>query len=48
MCKTKNDQKMVQKCDYLAKNAQEKMGYNAFWWKIVDGGWSSSSSKFTC
>ncbi len=30
MCKTKNYQEMVKKCDYLAKNAQEKMGSNTF------------------
>jgi hypothetical protein len=38
---------LIKKCDYVAKNAQENMGSNSFWWKIVDDGWSSSLSKST-
>jgi hypothetical protein len=45
MCKKKKLPKNGPKCDCVANNAQEKMGCNAFWWKIVHDGWSSSLSN---
>ncbi len=38
---------MVQKCDNanVTTSAKEKMGTNACWWKMIEGGWSSSLLK---
>jgi hypothetical protein len=37
-----------QKMWLCCQKCTKKDGFNVFWWKIVDDGWSSSLSKSTC